>query len=171
MMLTMELYVPPIVKKKPVRMTKIHQATIKHHRRDFFCRPGPQLSYSHIHPIGWKHNDVARRAPTSDTRSLKTGMLLATIYATEVTVKVDPSHTIQWVRVWPVRCLVPRRMRIKMCLAGNLWDVSYVGASVKMLESAAKTHMKHESGGDSQPRKSESVADLLDQDPRRTQSG
>lgn len=69
--------------------------------------------------MGWKHNDVARRAPTSDTRSLNTGMLLAIMYAITVILNVEPIQAIQCVGVCAVRCLEPRRMRMKMCLEGN----------------------------------------------------
>lgn len=78
---------------------KMLHATFKHHDSDFFSLPGAQLSYNHIQPMGWKQRDVARRAPTSETRPVKTGMLLAMIYATADTVKVDPSQVIQWVGV------------------------------------------------------------------------
>lgn len=37
---------------------------------------------------------------------------------------VEPSHVIQWIAVWVVRCLEPRRMRTRMCFAGNLGFVS-----------------------------------------------
>lgn len=72
---TTDPYVPAIIRKVPATMTKAHQATISFH---FVPRLGVlQLSYSHMPAMGWKHMGVPSRAPTSDTRSLKTGIALA----------------------------------------------------------------------------------------------
>jgi len=72
-----EPYVPAIMRKVPEISTNAHQNTMLFH---FQVRAVPsfvQLSYSHMHAIGWKAMNVPRRAPTSETRSSKTGMPLA----------------------------------------------------------------------------------------------
>ncbi|OJJ96348.1 hypothetical protein ASPACDRAFT_1859570 [Aspergillus aculeatus ATCC 16872] len=81
------------------------------HRRVGCSRPRPRLSWSHIHPIGWKDMNVARRAPIKDTRSLKMGIPLAMRYEETVTAKVQLSQVAQGVNVLAVRGLEPRRMR------------------------------------------------------------
>lgn len=65
------------MRKNPARMTKIDQHTIRFHLIVRWALPLAQLSYSHMPPMGWKHIGVPRRAPTSETRSPKTGMALA----------------------------------------------------------------------------------------------
>jgi hypothetical protein len=61
----------------PESTTNAHQATMAIHHSDLRALPELQLSYSHMPAMGWKHMGVPRRAPTSETRSLKTGMALA----------------------------------------------------------------------------------------------
>lgn len=59
-------------------------------------------------------------------------MLLATMYAIVVILKVEPIQVIQCVGVGSVRCLEPRRMRMKMCLDGNcIWSGALDGYSIR----------------------------------------
>lgn len=89
------------------------------HRRVGCSRPRVQLSNSHMHPIGWKDMNVPRRAPIKDTRSLKIGIPLAMRYEETVTAKVQLSQVVQWVNVFAVRWLEPRRMRTNRYLLAN----------------------------------------------------
>lgn len=90
------------------------------HRGDLFIFPALQLSYSHMPAMGWKHIGVPSSAPTSETRSLKTGMALAMMYAIIEMPNVQPIQAVQWMRVLAVRCLEPWRMRTKMYFA-EIW--------------------------------------------------
>jgi hypothetical protein len=74
---TIDPYVPAIVKRHPARTMKLLQQTFNHQLSGLPDVPEPQLSYSHIHPKGWKHIGVPNRAPTNETRLLKTGIPLA----------------------------------------------------------------------------------------------
>lgn len=77
MMLTTDPYVPAIIMKVPITTTKTLQQTIAIHLGDRLIFPLPQLSYSHMQPMGWKHMNVPSKAPISETRLSKTGMALA----------------------------------------------------------------------------------------------
>lgn len=107
------------MRKVPEISTKAHQNTMVFHCHVRAVRSLVQLSYSHMHAIGWNAMNVPRRAPTRETRSSKTGIPLAMTYATIVTVKVHPSQTDQWIGEFEVRCLLPRRRRTKMYLLGT----------------------------------------------------
>jgi hypothetical protein len=75
---TTELYVPVKVTKQPERITKTAQQTFGNQYLEL-CLPFPQLSNSHMQPIGWKHIIVPSKAPIRDTKELNTGMVLAII--------------------------------------------------------------------------------------------
>lgn len=62
---------------------------------------------------------VPSKAPMSETRLPKLGTALAMMYAMMTTAEVHDSQVIQCVTVFAVRCLEPRRMRTKRCLAGS----------------------------------------------------
>lgn len=76
-MLTIEPYVPETVRKVPARITKTFQPTMRVHLHVLLSLPLPQLSYSHIQPIGWIDKSVPNNAPTRETRPPKPGILLA----------------------------------------------------------------------------------------------
>lgn len=124
MMLTTEPYVPAIIRNVPDSTTNTLQQTIRTHRGFFVALPCVQLSYSHMQPMGWKDIMVPSRAPINETRSLKTGIALAMMYATIVMPRVQPSQVAQCVTVLAVRWREPCRARTKMYLAGNWADVS-----------------------------------------------
>lgn len=63
--------------KLPMTITKTLQETMNIHLGDRSTFPLPQLSYSHMQPMGWKHMNVPSKAPISETRLSKTGMALA----------------------------------------------------------------------------------------------
>lgn len=92
-MLTMEPYVPTIVKKVPATKMKIHHPTIEYQLRvrSRFL----QLSYNHIPAYGWKVKKVPSKAPIKETRPENTGIALATMYAIKATLDVEPSHVTQ----------------------------------------------------------------------------
>ena len=112
---TIDPYVPPIIKKVPLTITNTLHATMAFHFQSRLVLF--QLSYSHIHPMGWKHIRVPRSAPISETRPPKTGMADAMIYAMSETVAVRPNQTIQCLAVLWLRWWVPRRVRMKKYLA------------------------------------------------------
>jgi hypothetical protein len=66
---TMEPYVPEIVRNMPDKNTKTEKHTMRYHLGVGFFRPSVQLSYNHIHAIGWNIMMVPREAPIRDTRS------------------------------------------------------------------------------------------------------
>jgi hypothetical protein len=75
---TTDPYVPATVRKHPRSITKTAQQTFG--TQYFELRlPFPQLSNSHMQPIGWKHIIVPSRAPINETKELKTGIVLAII--------------------------------------------------------------------------------------------
>ena len=113
---TTEPYVPATIKKVPIKITSTHHTTMAVQRAEpllYAC----QLSYSHMIPSGWKQSRVPNSAPTSDTRPPNAGIPLAMQYAMMVVMNVQPSQVAQCVTVLAVRCLDPRRMRMKMYLA------------------------------------------------------
>jgi hypothetical protein len=113
---TTEPYVPETIRNVPAIITNPLQKTIKYHR---ISRVLPQLSYSHIQPIGWKDIRVPRSAPIRETRLLNTGIALAIIYAVITTLNVQRSQVVQCRRVLAERCLVSRRRRTKIYLLGT----------------------------------------------------
>lgn len=114
-----EPYVPATIKKSPTATRITLQRAVSIHpmvlRRP---RPLPQLSYSHIAPIGWMHMTGPSRAPIRETKAEKAGMVLAMIQAITVIEKVQLNQTIQCVGVLPLRCREPRRAWTKMNFAG-----------------------------------------------------
>lgn len=72
---SMEPYVPPIMRKVPIIMMNMLQASPPFHLRPRFLHP--QLSCSHIHPKGWKQRKTPKDAPTNDTRGSNMGIALA----------------------------------------------------------------------------------------------
>ena len=113
---TIDPYVPATIKNVPSKMTNTHQATIAFQRMVPLAYER-QLSYSHMIPSGWKQRRVPKRAPTRDTRPPKAGMPLAMQYAMTVVINVQPSQVDQWMTVFAVRCLDPRKIRMKMYFA------------------------------------------------------
>lgn len=105
---TTQAYVPATVKKVPMRITNTLQQTIGSQNFELFL-PLCQLSYSHIPPIGWKHRRVPSKAPISDTRESKTGIVLAMIKAITMILEVQPSQQTQCVMELLFKCLEPRR--------------------------------------------------------------
>lgn len=104
------------MRKVPERMTKILQATIKYQPRALSPLLRLQLSKSHIQPMGWNDINVPKRAPTRETRLLKTGIELAIMYAVMVAPNVQDNHVAQCQKVFDVRCLLPCNRRTKMYL-------------------------------------------------------
>lgn len=113
---TAEPYEPPIIRKVPSKRMTTDQMTPNRH---FQVRVLFQLSRSHIPAYGWKVRNVPSSAPIRDTSSEKTGMALATTYATMVIPNVEQSHVAQCVTLLAVRCSDPRKIRTKTCLADN----------------------------------------------------
>lgn len=75
--LTTDPYVPATMRKDPSKTSITFQTTRRPHLTVGCSLPLLQLSYSHIHPIGWNDMRVPSKAPISETRSLKIGMPLA----------------------------------------------------------------------------------------------
>lgn len=69
-------YVPATVRKLPISITNILQQTFGNQYFELLL-PFDQLSYSHMHPIGWKHMVVPSNAPIRETKESKTGIVLA----------------------------------------------------------------------------------------------
>lgn len=123
-----------------------------------FC----QLSYNHMHPIGWKHISVPRSAPISETRPPNTGIALAMTYAVKVTPPVQPNHVAQWRKVGSVRWYEPRSMRTKTYLAA----ICGVLAMFKVGEEWI-TYVHEEQSTDTKTRQSQTIADPLEEHASR----
>lgn len=84
------------------------------------------------------------------------------IYAITVIPKVQPSHTVQWISVFVVKCLDPWRRRRKMYFAGNYKIVSFQLPQRRyVMKEFRETYMNDKRSGDYQSRKSEAVAHFL----------
>lgn len=118
-MSTTEAYVPAMVRKVPKTMIVTLQSTPTDQEIERSCFPRFQLSWSHMHPIGWNESDVASNAPIRETSPPNMGIPLAIKYATTVIPKVHPIQDAQWVKVLAARCLEPRKTRTKTCLLAS----------------------------------------------------
>lgn len=116
MISTTEPYVPATMRNMPTAMTNALQQAMGHHRREF-SRPS-QLSYSHIAPYVCRHMSGPNKAPMRETSPSNTGMALAMMYATTMTLRVQLNQTSQWVGLLLVRWREPRRRWTKMYFAG-----------------------------------------------------
>lgn len=67
---------------------------------------------------GCKQISVPSKAPMSDTKLSNLGTALAIMYATMTVPPVQDNQVTQCVTVLAVRCLDPRKMRMKTYLAG-----------------------------------------------------
>ena len=76
-MLTIDPYVPVIIRKVPKTITRMLQDDKSTHFTVGLSLPLPQLSYNHMQPMGWNDMEVPRRAPIRETKSLKMGIPLA----------------------------------------------------------------------------------------------
>lgn len=118
---TTYLYVPETVRKLPTSTTKLLQQIMEsqaYHLLLCASLPFHQLSYNHMHPIGWQHIIIPSREPTSEARESKTGIALAVMYAITTMPRAQLSQAIQCVGELLVRCLEPWRMCRKMNFAG-----------------------------------------------------
>ncbi len=136
---------------------------MKYHR---ISRVLPQLSYSHIQPMGWKDIRVPSSAPISETRLLNTGIALAMIYAVITTPNVQRSQVVQCRRVLVERCLVLRRRRTKIYLLGTCRRKMSVFPGYTAFGSEEsymrKDHIRGQNPGDTNP-----IGNLLHKRTRR----